>query len=329
MAVASGRGALSVTQNAAMILAVRDREDAASVISIGFQVDPAPGACLPGAITGKPRREEHLPSDTCRLTDLLDPFYLVLARHRSSLDLSAGWVSRWTVRLKVAGTKVTCSCNDLADAPVRRLEPVRRFSWRTGQRHRPGLACMVSTGRLHGFESYEEQQLLLALDFLGDVTNVVSQPMCIMFTAAGERAEHTPDFLVVTSDGTLLVDVRPATRIEEEDRVRFAAAAEVALSCSWQYMVVAGWKPQVMAVLDGLSAQRRPLSDPLGMQPAILRQAARGPQPFGELVATTAYPAIGRAHALHLLWQRRLGVDLSNPLTDQSTVWPATWGRAC
>jgi hypothetical protein len=270
-----------------------------------------------------------LPSDTCRLTDLLEPFYRVLDKDRDCLDLSKGWVSRWTAIVKTTGTKTALPCRDLADAPTGSLEPVRRFSWRTSQRHRPGLACMVSTGRLHGFESFQEQQLLLALDFLGDVIDVVSQPMRIVFTTAGERAGHVPDFLVVTRDGTLLVDVRPASLIEEEDRIRFAAAAEVALSCSWQYIVAAGWKPQVMAVLDGLSAQRRPLDDTLGIQSAILRHAARGPQPYGELAAGTAYPAVGRAHVLHLLWQRRLGLDLSAPLTDQSTVWLAARGLSC
>ncbi|WP_329203845.1 hypothetical protein OG257_00155 [Streptomyces sp. NBC_00683] len=31
-------------------------------------------------------------------------------------------------------------------------------------------------------------------------------------------------------------------------------------------------------------------------------------------------PAIGRAHAIHLLWNRHLGVDLSVPFGDASQV---------
>ena len=72
---------------------------------------------------------------------------------------------------------------------------------------------------------------------------------------------------------------------------------------------------------DALSAQRRPLSDRLGIQDELLGAAARGPQPFGRLVAATSYPAIGRAHALHLLWHRRLGIDLGRPLNDKTLVW--------
>jgi hypothetical protein len=187
---------------------------------------------------------------------------------------------------------------------------------------------MVSTSRLHGFESIAEQRLLLALDFLGDVVDLVSQPMRIRFVASGALVEHIPDFLLVTRGGTRLFDVRPGDRVKDEDRLKFAAAAEVALACGWQYAVVAGWKRQVLTVLDDLSAQRRPLKDPLGIQDDLLRQAAHGPRTFRDLVAATSYPAIGRAHALHLLWHRRLGIDLSLPLGDQTLVWLSGQGPA-
>jgi hypothetical protein len=51
---------------------------------------------------------------------------------------------------------------------------------------------MVSTGRLHAFESLEEQRLLLALDFCGAAL-VVSQPFRLSFVVSGERREHTPE----------------------------------------------------------------------------------------------------------------------------------------
>ena len=95
---------------------------------------------------------------------------------------------------------------------------------------RPGLQYMVSTGRHHGFESHAEQQLLLALDFAGDLEDVLSQPFRLAFTADDGPGEHTPDFLAVTRGGAWLIDVRPGERIKAEDRTRFAAAAEVALS---------------------------------------------------------------------------------------------------
>jgi len=188
---------------------------------------------------------------------------------------------------------------------------------------------MVSTGRHHGFESLAEQRLLLVLDFAAAAL-VVSQPFRLRFVTLEGRRDHIPDFLGVLRDGsTWLVDVRPQDRVDEQARVCFAAAAEAALAAGWRYVVVTGWREQVLATLDALSAQRRSLEDQLGLQGQLLREMEAGPRAFGELVAATALPAVARAHALHLLWHRRLGVDLGQPLGDRSVVWSATraWRR--
>jgi hypothetical protein len=203
---------------------------------------------------------------------------------------------------------------------VRGAQPVRRFSWRTSQHHRPGLQYMVSTGRHHGFESHAEQQLLLALDFSGGLIDLLSQPFRLKFTAADGGGEHIPDFLVWTRSGTWLIDVRPADRIKDEDTVRFAASAEVALSCGWYYTVVSGWRPNVQTSLDTLSSQRRPITDQLKLRPTLLAAVEDGPLPLGELVKRTAVPAVARSVALHLIWHRRLGIELTAPLTDRTLV---------
>jgi hypothetical protein len=209
--------------------------------------------------------------------------------------------------------------------PVAGCKPVRRFSWRRQQRHRPGLQFVMSTGRLHGFESLEERSLLLALDFTGSAEEILPQPFRLRFeTAAGEFREHIPDFLAVFRGGSRwLFDVRPADLVKEKDATCFAAAAEAALEAGWRYSVVAGWRPHVLSGLDALSAQRRKLEDRLGLQDRLLRAVSAGPAAFGELAAATPLPAVARAHALHLLWCRRLGVDLSGPLSDRSPVWLA------
>jgi hypothetical protein len=181
---------------------------------------------------------------------------------------------------------------------------------------------MMSTGRLHGFESLAERRLLLALDFCGEVTNVLSQPFRLRYvTAGGGRTDHVPDFLAVTRGGTWLIDVRPAELIEVADRVSFAATAEAALAQGWGYLVAGGWKPHVQSVLEAFSAQRRKIDDRLGIQDELLQTAAAGPLPFRELAGATSYPVIGRAHALHLLWHRELAASLAEPFGDESQVW--------
>lgn len=267
-------------------------------------------------------------SDRCRLEELClvwDGF----DEPRRTLVLNEGWGRRWRAAWRLSGSPVVCAVRDLASVPTAGCEPVRRFSWRTRQRHRPGLQYLVSTGRHHGFESIAEQRLLLALDFTGGLVDVLAQPFRLGFaTATGWRA-HIPDFLVLTGGGGVLIDVRPGDRIGDEDRVCFAAAREAALAVGWRYLVVTGWRPHVQTALDTLSAQRRPLRDQLGVQAELMSVAASGPRSFGELVAATRLPAVARAHALHLIWHRRLGIDLSAPLCDATVVWasPAGAGR--
>ena len=110
----------------------------------------------------------------------------------------------------------------------------------------------------------EEGRVLLALDFAGDLVDVVSQPLRLRFTTARKSREHTPDFLAVTRSGTWLIDVRPEPLIGKEDRESFAAAAEAAVACGWRYAVAARWREHVLPALDALSSQRRPLADLLG-----------------------------------------------------------------
>ena len=56
------------------------------------------------------------------------------------------------------------------------------------------MQYLVSTGRHHGAESMEEVRVLLALDFAGDLVDVVSQPLRIRFTTtAGKNSRsHQP-----------------------------------------------------------------------------------------------------------------------------------------
>src|SRR5262249_26405917 len=159
--------------------------------------------------------------------------------------------------------------------------PVRRFSWRTRQRHRPGLQYLVSTGRHHGFESLEEARLLLTLDFAAGLLDLVSQPFRMRFSTRDGWRAHTPDLLLLTAAGHWLLGVRPEGRIKEDDLPGFGATAEAALACGWRYGVVGGWRPHVTTTLDTLSSQRRRLSDPLLVQTSLLRAAASGPRPFG------------------------------------------------
>jgi hypothetical protein len=240
---------------------------------------------------------------------------------RSGLDLCGDWTRRWAVSWQAGGNGASSSVQELLQEPVLSSDPMRHFTWRREQRHRPGLQFLTSTGRHHGAESLEEGRVLLALDFAGDIVDVVSQPLKISFDAGGKRRQHTPDYLVVTRHGVWLVDVRPEELIKKPDWESFAAAAEVAVACGWRYTVAARWREHAFAGLDALASRRRLRSDPLGLRPVLLAEAAGG-RSFGELAAATGCEPVARAQLLHLLWSRQLGVDLASPLEDWSMVVP-------
>jgi hypothetical protein len=261
-------------------------------------------------------------SDRCRLDDLFVGVGIDSAA-RATLWCGAGWTKLWSAEFRLSAELVEMPVAAIDGVDPSGLGPVRAFSWGTKQRHRPGLQFMVSTGRHHGFESLEEQKLLLAVDFAGAARVVVSQPLRLRFETGGARRSHIPDFLVADGTGVWVFDVRPAGRIGEPDRVAFAAMAEAALAAGWGYRVVGDWRRQVVTGLDALSAQRRDLADPLGIQRDLVRTASSGPCRFGDLVGSGPLAGVWRAHALHLLWWRRLGVDLAGPLGDDSLVWVA------
>jgi hypothetical protein len=265
--------------------------------------------------TGDGGASAALWSASCRVQDLFVELDL-----GDGADESLDGFRRWTVCWRTADGDVVWPVRDLGLSPPVGAVPVRRFTWRTGQRHRPGLQFMVSTGRHHGFESLAEQRLLLAVDFAGAVQFVLGQPFRLRFSVAGQVRHHVPDLLTVSRAGVWLFDVRPAGRVGPKDLDGFRAAARVAAEASWGYAVVTGWQPQVITTLEAVSAHRRSLRDPLRLQEELLSAAASGPVRFGDLVAATAAPAVARAHAVHLIWHRLLSIDLGSPLADQSLV---------
>jgi hypothetical protein len=265
-------------------------------------------------------------SHTCTLDDLVVP-YAADADAAGQLDTGPGWARRWTARWKMAGAEVICPVQELTGASAMVSAPVRGCAWHARQRHRPGLQYLLATGRMHGFESLAERRLLVAVDFAGDAEEVLSQPFTLRFTTMDGAQEHIPDFLVLLPGTAVLIDVRPLRLIKAKDMVKFAAARQAAAAAGWGYLVVAGWRRQVLSGVGALSARRRPMGDRLGLQRELLGLAGERPRRLGELVDATSLPAVARAHALHLLWHRRLAVDLARPLGDGAWIYPAVRPR--
>lgn len=65
------------------------------------------------------------------------------------LERGPGWARRRAAIWKMAQVDVICLVRELAGVPAGQTVPVRGFSWRPGQRHRPGLQYMVSTSWIY------------------------------------------------------------------------------------------------------------------------------------------------------------------------------------
>lgn len=241
-----------------------------------------------------------------------------------NLALAPGWPGRWMATCRRAGVDITAPVRDLAGLSLAGCQPVRYFSWHRSRSSRPNLAYYAPQREHRGCESLAETRLLLALEFAGDTSGILSQPVCLQFGTSGGSARHVPDYLIDTATGRWLIDVRPFELIDARAELSFAAAAQVAAHCGWGYAVVSGWRRPAFTTVDALSAQRRPLLDPLGVLEALREAAAGGPQRFDALAASTAAPAaLARAFLIHLLWHREVGVDLREPLGDSSIIVPA------
>lgn len=263
------------------------------------------------------------PSDIAGWDDLC----LLDQSHRTpeyAPELPDGWHGRWALDVTTAGDVDRVPVHRVRAAMFDDAQPCRRFSWRTSQRHRPGLMYMQSLRRHVGFESLQEQRFLLALDFDGGAHDVLGQPFALRYVDRRRWRLHVPDYLLRTDRGVVLVNVRPEGLVEDDDRRNFAALDAVAAHHSWRHEVVTGWRQPAMSTVDTLSAHRRPMKDPLGVRAQVLDALDRhGPQPFAALAETTGCEAVARAFICALLWHRDATIDLGRPLGDQTVVLPA------
>ncbi|ASL07544.1 hypothetical protein MYCODSM44623_05780 (plasmid) [Mycobacterium intracellulare subsp. chimaera] len=199
--------------------------------------------------------------------------------------------------------------------------PVRGFPAFRGQGNYPGLWWFSTTREHVGYESWSERDHLIALDADPAVVGVASQPFRLHW---GDGRHHVPDYFVRLSDGTATVlDVRADDRISDADAELFDRSEQACRSLGWAYRRAGVADPVVTANLRWLSGYRHPRVYRPAVAAALeavfdsARPLMTGVRPVGE--AIMVLPVL-----FHLLWHRRLGVDLSAAvLTEESIVGPA------
>jgi hypothetical protein len=114
----------------------------------------------------------------------------------------------------------------------------RLFRWHRGQKHYSGT-CWSWTMRDHViYESRLEPARLLFADFDRSVHGIVAQPFLLQTVLEGKIRKHIPDYLLLTDQVPVIVDVKPLHRVSKP---------EVAFTFDWTRQVVEarGWKYEV------------------------------------------------------------------------------------
>jgi hypothetical protein len=88
--------------------------------------------------------------------------------------------------------------------------PWRTFRWHYGQRHYSGSYWADTTSSHVIYESRLELARLLLADFAKSVKHIVVQPFMMRVQWGESVRRHIPDYLLLTDDGPVVVDVKPA-----------------------------------------------------------------------------------------------------------------------
>jgi hypothetical protein len=198
-----------------------------------------------------------------------------------------------------------------------RAAPWRTFRWYRGQRHYSGTYWSATVHDHVIYESRLELARLLFADFDPSVRHVAAQPFLLQAPVQGKLRKHIPDYLLMTHEGPLLVDVKPKLRLDEPQvAFTFAWTRQVVEGLGWRYQV---WSEPESASLENvrfLAGYRRDRLFPGDLLDAV-DLAVVEEVTLGEAAGRVAgfAPELARAGVFHLLWSGKLITDLQRPLS--------------
>lgn len=158
---------------------------------------------------------------------------------------------------------------------------------------------------------------MLFADFDRAVHRIVAQPFLLRAEIEGQIRRHIPDYLLLTGDGPVVVDVKPSRRLTRpEVAFTFSWTRGLVEARGWRYEV---WSEPAAAELGNirfLAGYRRDWLFDQGLLNELRGMELEGGV-LGEVVVAgvpARDPAVVRSSVLHLLWTGELITDLSVPL---------------
>lgn len=163
------------------------------------------------------------------------------------------------------------------------------------------------------YESARRLAFLVQLDQQGGVVQIGARPCRLLFRTGATATFHDPDFLAEHASGDqVLYDMRAAGGITEKVRRRFDETLRVCRQVGWQYQVLTEPSPIRAGNLAFLRPARLSRCHP---EPGVFEQllgvfAAGRPVGQGAAMVNRGHPATVMPFVKHLIWHRRLMVDL-------------------
>lgn len=217
-------------------------------------------------------------------------------------------------------------CTDWARAPLDVLAgaaPWRTFRWHRGQKHYSGT-YWSSTDQGHViYESRLELTRLLFADFDPHVRRIIAQPFLLRAIMDHRERRHVPDYLLLTDDVPIVVDVKPHDRLTDP-KISFTLGwtKQLVEQRGWRYEVwseppetelgtvrfLAGFRNQKFftpTLLDELTSRE-------DLPGRTLRDACSGYSRWSKPVVRSAI--------LHLVWINHLAIELTGPLRPTSIL---------
>ena len=205
------------------------------------------------------------------------------------------------------------------DPDPRALRPVRRPRSGAQSKHIPVRAFSTTTGNHLQLESGLEHDLVRLLDQEPTVTWLVSQPCLLAWRTGQLERGHVPDLLSVDADGLVsLWDVKAPAAASSEAFAEVRALTEAACAqVGWRYNAFTGLASAHRHNLIWLHGFRSKPSWSAAHEAAVLEHCASGCT-LGDLLK--AVDAEATAVVWHLIWTRRVSVDLTHRLAPTTPV---------
>lgn len=221
---------------------------------------------------------------------------------------------------------------EIADLRLERCGPIRVFPRYKGRRSHQGRYWFSRSQSHVKFESRFEMTALMWLDFLGESVVVSSNPFWLLWPKGSTPKRHAPDFFVRRRDGSaLVVDVKPADRITDQDRQQHARTRAVCGEIGWAYQEFTTIDNAVYFNLRLLCGYHHPRFAPSTDLRAVVesrlsRAGEDGIQLAGLVNDVRDRTAVPDDRILtgvyHMLWTGQAHVDLTRPLSWNTAVRP-------